>query len=341
MVRLRAQRGGRTCARHRSANEGSEGLQDPYEQAKDYARFIRNFTEGMHDENAVAILPVAYLHNCTSASARSLFAADWERERHVFVGDYESEEAFVLLLKESFASDREHAIAGRRLIEAKYQQGPGLLSAASELLTDPDNFPLTPEQREIFAKIQDRVHRALSPAADRGRAVIVVKGGPGTGKTWIAMHLVGANARAQRQIAYATNSSALRKALCRTARLGMQAIDRPVNALMTSARTYHSEDRWADPLDVMVVDEAHRIEKYTVTTGHSNPRQRQEHIETNAVTQLYELHKSARVVILLIDEDQSITPADDCTVGHPTYGASCRRFVRGIRADRAASVRRQ
>ncbi|MGY1858071.1 DNA/RNA helicase domain-containing protein [Modestobacter sp. SYSU DS0290] len=296
--------------------ETPEGLKDPYDQARDYAAFIRNYTEGMHDEDRVAIRPVAYLHNATEDSVRTLLSGDWQRERHVFTGDLAGETRFVDTLHSWFARGADHAAVGRVLLEARYHQAPALLEAASEILTDPANYPMTVEQGEVHAKVLHAVQQALSDSADRDRAIIVVNGGPGTGKTWIAMHLLGSNAQARRQVSYATNSSSLRQALSRRARRGLRMLDRPVDALITSARTYWNEQRWGrrERLDVLLVDEAHRIAEYTVRTGHANRRDIQDDLETRGITQLYELARSASVLVLFIDEDQAITPKDDCSI---------------------------
>ncbi len=294
--------------------ERAEGLQDPFEQARDYATFIRNYTQGMHDEASVAFHPVAYLHNATRASAQTLLSADWEQGRNVFTGGLESESEFAAHLRSWLSPEGEHEKAGRRLVEAGYEQAPALLDAASVILTDPARYPMSADQGQVHAAVLHSIEQALSPAAERSRAVVVVNGGPGTGKTWIAMHLLGANARARRQVSYAAHSTSLRSALTRRARQGLRMLDQPVSALITSPRTYWSQEQWAAPLDVLIVDEAHRVTEFTVRTGHANPRALQDDLRARNVTQMFELAKSAKVLVLLIDEDQSITPKDDCSV---------------------------
>ncbi|MGY1684426.1 DNA/RNA helicase domain-containing protein [Geodermatophilus sp. SYSU D00867] len=294
--------------------EGPEGLQDPYEQARGYAAFIRNYTDGMHEEDGVLIRPVAYLHNATEDSVRTLLTGDWQQERHVFTGDAQGEARFLEALRSWFAVDGDHAEVGRALVEARYRQAPALLDAASEILTNPENYPMSDQQQEIHAKVLHAIQEALSTRADRQRAVIVINGGPGTGKTWIAMHLLGSTAQERRQVSYATNSSSLRTALTQRARRGLRSLDRPVDALITSARKYWDEQQWSDPLDVLLIDEAHRITKYTARTWPAHSRSVQEDLEKRDITQLYELARSTKVLVLFIDEDQSITPKDDCSI---------------------------
>jgi DUF2075 family protein len=306
--------------------ETPEGLRDPFEQARDYAAFIRNYTDGMHDEEQVLIHPVAYLHNATVDSVSTLLGDD---QRHVFTGD-EGEARFVETLKSWFAAEGAHAAVARALLVARYRQAPALLDAASKILTNPENYPMSDEQGEIHAKVLHAIQEALSNSAKR--AVIVINGGPGTGKTWIAMHLLGSNAQAQRQISYATNSSSLRTALTQRARQGLRTFDRPVAALITSARKFWDEEQWRNPLDVLLIDEAHRITEYTVRNGHANGRALQQWLEEHGITQLYELANSTKVLVLFIDEDQSITPKDDCSINRiknvaETVGASYQEFA--------------
>lgn len=156
------------------------------------------------------------------------------------------------------------------------------------------------------------MQNGLSATARRSRSIIAVKGGPGSGKTWLAMHLLGVNARAKRQVSYATNSTSLVAALKKKARKELTSL--PVDGLVTSARTYHREEDWRDPLDVLVVDEANRLTEYTITGGHNNSRERQEYLEEHGITALFELHKSSKTLVLLIDEGQATTPRDFCTL---------------------------
>lgn len=293
--------------------EGTEGLDDPHAQARRYATFIRNYTAGMDDDDVV-FHAAAYLHNASTPGLASLVAHDWDSERHLFAGDSEGERTFIDRLHDWIDPAVPGDAAGSRLLEAEYEQAPALLEVAAELLTDRDRYPLSDEQNEIFAKILQHIHSALKPTADRREAVIVVKGGPGTGKTWIAMHLLGANAKAGRQVSYATNSTSLRAALGKRAREGMKVLGRPVDALITSARTYWDDSRWHKPLDVLIIDEAHRIAEFTVRAGHHNAADLQKRLVKDNITQAYELKKSARVIVAFIDEDQAITPDDNCTV---------------------------
>ncbi|GIG86098.1 DNA/RNA helicase domain-containing protein [Plantactinospora endophytica] len=299
-----------------SRYEGTGGLRHPYRQARDYAWFVRNFTEGMHDEAGVRIEAAAYLHNANAGPISTLRTAGDEEGRGTFSGDGEGRNRFLQLLQKLFDASGDGRDAKDRLLEARYAQGPAVLEAAAQIFSDRSQYPLTDEQHGVFATIQNAVSDALNVTADRSHAVIVVKGGPGTGKTWIALHLLGANAHAGRQISYATNSSSLVQALKRSTNFRKTFGVGQANKLITSARTYWDKTRWVQPLDLLVVDEAHRLERYTVREVHNNRPEVQRHLEVNNITQLFELKKSARVLVLFIDEDQASTYRDFATIEH-------------------------
>jgi DUF2075 family protein len=294
--------------------ERAYGLRHPYDQAHDYSQFIRNFTAGMHDEDIVEIRAAAYLHNASESSIETLRTAGRNQAEATFSGDPVGRRRFVGLLGALFDPDRDGAPAWDELAHAAYAQGPALLHAAARIFSDRERYPLTDEQWEVFGQIQNAVSVAMSPTADRDQAVIMVKGGPGTGKTWIAMHLLGANAHASRQVNYCTNSGSLQNALKTTAGFNKALGRELAGQLITSARTYHDFALRRTKLDLLIVDEAQRLEKWTALGGHNNPAARQKHLEANSITQLFELKKSAKVLVLFIDEDQASTSNDFVTI---------------------------
>lgn len=293
--------------------EGPEGLRHPVDQARDYGQFIRNFTEGFHDEATVVIHPVAFLHNAEIDVARALWTVPGADGGRVFAGDTAGIDDFVALISSTFDPRISGDDARARLLDARYHQGPGLLDAAGEIFRDRDQYPLTRGQEQAFAQIQHAITAALGPNADRNEAVFAVRGGPGSGKTWLAMHLLGANATERRQVSYATNSTSLREALRKSAARETFGSSQ-AKELVTSARTYWRDERRASPLDVLLVDEAHRTTEYTVRTGHRNSRDIQAYLEHNRITQLFELKKASKVLVLFIDEQQAITPKDAGTL---------------------------
>lgn len=282
----------------------------PYRQARDYADFIAHYTDGFHPGQA-HVAAAAFLHNASEDSIKSLRTAGADESAATFSGDATGRKRFADLLNAHLHhSDGQDT---KSLLEhAKYKQGQGLLSAAGKMFQDPSAFPLTPEQREVVHKIQKHVLDTKSTYAKNDQAVIVVRGGPGSGKTWICTHLLGLMAQGGYQSAFATNSVALRDSLRRAARKLKGGV--ALSALITSARTYHEDKNVWGSLDLLVVDEAQRISEYTVRTGQRNRKDVQENLERHGITQLVELKKTAKVLVLMIDEQQRTTANDHVTI---------------------------
>lgn len=112
----------------------------PYDQADDYARFIANYTAGFHPSEAT-VEGAAFLHNASTARIQQLWTAGAMHQERTFAGDAEGIKAFAELIRDFFdeeESGQETAIALR---DAKPEQGPEILEAASRFFQDPDAFP--------------------------------------------------------------------------------------------------------------------------------------------------------------------------------------------------------
>lgn len=292
----------------------------PFRQARDYADFISNYTAGFHEGDAF-VYAAAFLHNASEDSIRALRSAGPDEAAGTFAGDAAGRARFVAYLNEHV-----HGVGGLRtkslLEHADYKQGPGLLLAAAAMFQDPTAFPLTVEQRDVVHQIQQRVLETKSSRAAKDDAIIVVEGRPGSGKTWICAHLLSLMAEGGFQTALATNSVALREFLRRAAKRTGQG--RSTAALVTSARTYHEDKNVWGSLDLLIVDEAQRISEYTIRTGQRNAAHIQRDLEENEITQLFELKKTAKVLVLMVDEQQQSTATDHLTVEHAEQMA--RRF---------------
>lgn len=289
-------------------------VEHPVRQAHRYAMFLQNYTEGF-TENDATVIPVAFLHNATDDSIQSLRLAGAAEADQLFSGDSTGRERFIAFLRDAFDDHDTHGAetAARALVAAAYKQSPSLLADLEAFITESDQFPLSDEQAKAMHAIQAAVQKTRGPYADRDQAVFVVKGGPGTGKTWICMHLLAAAARANYQAIYATNSTALRSTLQSILRHSDRV--RPIEGMVASARTFWDHEQWGSK-DLIIVDEAQRLNKYTIRTGFGNAKHVQEELEAHDITQLFELKKSAKVLVLMLDEGQTTTAKDYATIAH-------------------------
>jgi hypothetical protein len=169
-----------------------------------------------------------------------------------------------------------------------------LLALAAKEVQERESFVLLDQQRTAYSLVMRAVERAGQ--ADN-KEVIVVTGGPGSGKSVIALSLLGELSRRGRTVLHATGSSAFTSTLRRVA--GRRAPQ------IKSMFKYFNQftDAEKNGLDVLICDEAHRIRE--VSANRYTPAR----LRTGR-PQVDELLDAARVPVFLLDEDQTVRPGE-------------------------------
>ncbi|WP_444948118.1 DNA/RNA helicase domain-containing protein [Micromonospora ureilytica] len=187
------------------------------------------------------------------------------------------------------------ASAADRLLASTVRPSRHLLGYASQELQGRSHFRLLGEQRVAY----ELVLRAVEHARVVNRkTVVVVSGGPGSGKSVIGLAVLGELARQGRSVMHATGSRSFTQTLRRYAGRGNQRI-RNVFGYFNS---FANADR--DGLDVLICDEAQRIRATSV--NRFTPKTRRD----RARPQIEELIEAARVPVFLLDEDQVVKPGE-------------------------------
>lgn len=285
-----------------------EFVEHPVRQAQGYADMITHFISGFHPTQA-NVEYCAFLHNSTTKDLIPLRSAHPAYAGRTFAGDSEGLRSFIAFLGEHL-DDADGSTVSSDLNHNEAHKSTDILEAASNIFQDPQAFPLSKEQRNAVGTIQSVIRDVQDPRSDKNRALIVVKGKPGSGKTWICLNLLGREASAGTQVSFATNSTSLRETLRKIAK--SKADTKPVAELITSSRTFWRDTDW-DTHDLLIVDEAQRLNEYTVRTGQANRKVVQAELEKYDITQLKELTKTAKVVVLMMDEGQQTTANDYVT----------------------------
>ena len=180
-----------------------------------------------------------------------------------------------------------------KMMTSSIRNSKKLLEAASKMVEEGnyEYFSLIDEQITAKNSIMD----AIKKMERKKKSVIIVKGGPGTGKTVIALSILAelaSDKKKQYNIHYATKS----KPLLEGVRHQLKPDARPLfsNVLQFIPANFNSND-----LDVLLVDEAHRI---TLSPNHqyTKPENR-----TN-MTMVDTLINCAKVTVFFIDDKQAI-----------------------------------
>lgn len=187
---------------------------------------------------------------------------------------------------------------GAPVLDAYDRRGIGpsksLVDHASAMIKGQNVFRLLDEQ--IAAN--NAIVRASASATQRAKKqVIVVRGGPGTGKSVIALNVLGEMLRRNQTVFLVTGSAAFTHGLRRILGPRLEGFLR-----FTDFFWKHEPNS----IDVLVIDEGHRVraKSQPKVAGHLRPK----------ISQVDELIRAARVTVFFVDENQIISPEE---VGEP------------------------
>lgn len=185
--------------------------------------------------------------------------------------------------------------------EPTIPSGPALFDAAARTITHADAF--TPSEDQ--AAVLDLVRRLLTePAYERGKNAVVITGGTGSGKSALALTLLGEAIRSGHRARHATGSQAFTTALRKIAGRGSTETQRLFQYFGTTAA-----DTAPDTLDLLVCDDAHQL-RATSNTRYTPAARRDDR------AQVARLLDTARVAVFVLDEQQAVRPGQIGTREH-------------------------
>ncbi|MGH3373444.1 MAG: DNA/RNA helicase domain-containing protein, partial [Actinoallomurus sp.] len=266
----------------------------PLLQVQGYCDHIADFAGALGGRHE-AVRGVAYLHNAADLDVQDLFALAATERTRLFTKTRRG--AFLEYLRAQFAPESGVG-AGDRLLASAIRPSKQLLQLAAAEIKDQEQFTLLAEQRLAFDLVQHAVRD--SRQAD-GKEVVIVTGGPGSGKSVIALSLLGELSRQGRTVLHATGSRSFTQTMRRHVGKGSSRVKnmfKYFNSFMQAER---------NGLEVLICDEAHRI-RATSVDRFTRAAQR------SGRPQVDELIAAARVPVFLLDEHQVVKPNEIGTV---------------------------
>jgi hypothetical protein len=253
---------------------------------------------------------VAYLHNATDLDVESLWHLPQSEHGRMFTGQRRG--AFLDFLQARLSAES-GADSADQLMSSAVKPSRQLLTLAAAEIQSREQFVLIDEQQAAYSLVMRALERALHA---NSKEVIAISGGPGSGKSVIALSLLGEISRQGRTALHATGSSAFTQTLRKVA--GSRAPR--VKALFKYFNQFVDAER--NGLDVLVCDEAHRIRETSAN------RYTKASLRTGE-PQVDELIEAARVPVFLLDEHQVVRPGEIGTIAD--IESAARRLGVGFR----------
>ena len=264
----------------------------PSTQVAGYVQYLRDFSRAF-EHTPEELQGVAYLHNATDFGVSDLLASEELAQAPMFTG--ESRGQFIEHLQSLLAKDASGADAADRLVSSKTAPSKQLMAVVAKEIRDQEQFVLLDEQKTVRNLVLHQVKKAVT--AD-SKSVVLVTGGPGSGKSVIALSLMGELAREGRAAIHATGSRSFTQTLRKVAGKGStrtQGLFKYFNNFMEAER---------NGLEVLILDEAHRIREKSVQ------RYTPKALREKARAQVDELLDAARVPVFLLDQNQVVRPGE-------------------------------
>lgn len=267
----------------------------PSYQAWSYAEMIRDYNEYAQIAG-VNLWPCAYLHNYMRVQDDPLddpIYKDYLDEAPAFAkGDVRKLREFIKRVVET-GDDSEilYEIDNGRIKPSK-----SLQDAIVGMLESSPEFNLIDDQKVVFERIME-----LSRQCERDgkKRVLIATGGPGTGKTVIAMNLLARLTQEGVFVQYCSKNSAPRTVYAK--KLKGHRTKSSIDNMFKGSGAYMEAPRNA--VGVVLADEAHRLNEKSGLYGNQG------------VNQIHEIIHAARLSVFFIDECQRVTVKDIGSVG--------------------------
>lgn len=280
----------------RIAAYGNNPILHPALQVKNYCEYLLDFNR-FASSDTTTVLGLAYLHNWLDNRNSAIDQVPPSETSLLFLGSEKG--ALKKFLSERISASHTDLYTDD-LLSAKIAPTKQLLAVAADEIRNREQFNLLDEQQVAYSLVMKAVRDA---EISNTKTVVIITGGPGSGKSVIALSLLGELSRRGKTCLHATGSRAFRNSLRKIA--GARAPQ--VQKMFSYFNSFMASE--ANSLDVLICDEAHRIRETS-----ANRYTKAEFRTGNP--QLHELLDVARVPVFLLDSNQVVRKGE---TGTPEY----------------------
>ena len=264
----------------------------PSYQAYSYSRFLTNYSQTIFERN-IHLIPCAYLHNYMpkykSALSDEIYK-DWFTSAPFFIMD--EVQQFTEFVKKYITKKSAHGDLLYLIENGRIRPTKSLQDALATMVRGTPVFDLLDEQAVCFDMC---IRTMLQCLKDRKKRTILIQGGPGTGKSVLAVNLLMHFITCACNAAYVTKNSAPRQAFLSI--LSGNRAENVAEIIQLFRSPFGLSQVPANSYDCLIVDEAHRLVKkmYGDWTGEN---------------QVKECINASLLTIFMLDEDQAVTTKD-------------------------------
>ncbi len=270
----------------------------PSYQAYSYAKIIENFNEDVYKDK-ISLIPCAFLHNFkeinrdnidnslyrNAINLAPIFLAQDIRKLRSFIKKY---------IKKKGNDDLLMKIENGRLKPAK-----ALQDSLVSMLNGNKEFYLIDEQKVAYETVKKLVDKSIKKinniSNDINKYTIIIQGGPGTGKSVVAIQLLCDLIQKGYAVNYVTKNAAPRNVYFAKLRQNNYKLNYIKSLFQGSGAFINTPNNY---FDCLIADEAHRLNAKSGL------------FQNKGENQIKEIIHASKVSVFLIDEDQIVTTKD-------------------------------
>ena len=271
---------------------GKREVLHPSVQVGQYKMYLQDTHTAFYEEkNPIVLNACSYLHNYNFYSEDVLFSEKFKvtlEKYPLFTADNVNELKNFLTVK---LNGGEGVDVLKRIEESIYRPSKKLMDHVGNIIKGKKEYMLLDEQQVVYDKVLSSAREGFH---DKQKTVIIIKGGPGTGKSVVAINLMSDLLLKGYNAHYATGSRAFTETLRRI--IGSRGAAQFKYFNSYSAAKYNE-------IDVLISDEAHRLRK----TSYNRFTPKHKRLD---IPQIGELINASKVAAFFIDDDQVVRPGE-------------------------------
>ena len=261
----------------------------PSYQAWSYAAMIYDYNQNVQMGNIV-LHPCAYLHNYRKSNPEKLEQDQYKEyveDAPIFARGEVSK------LRDFIKKSVKHGDDKQLLYDidnGKIKPSKSLQDSIKSMIEGNQEFIMLDEQKVVYEEI---LKKSLQCMTDTKKRTIIVKGGPGTGKTVVAINLLAKLTNEGQFVQYTSKNSAPRSVYAKKL-TGHKKTS--INNMFKGSGSYVDVD--ANMIDTIICDEAHRLNEKSGM------------FHNFGQNQIKEIINASLCSVFFIDESQRVTLSD-------------------------------
>lgn len=269
------------------------GLRDvnhPSYQAMTYANLIKDYNESVQI-NDINVVPCAYLHNYYFEEDNTLLSNNYKEYTNKAPLFGHNDVVKLRNFIKRYIEDGDDGIILYEIDHGRIRPSKMLQDSLSKMLKGNKEFYMIDNQKIVY---EYALRNAIDTVSKNDKNVMIVRGGPGTGKSVLAVNLLVELNNRNMTCFYVTKNAAPRSVY--SSKLRGEYTQTYINHLFQGSGSFIDEER--NKLDCLIVDEAHRLNEKSGL------------FQNKGENQIKEIINAAKFSIFFIDENQKVTLKD-------------------------------